>query len=344
MYNKFGYCAIMFYINRQGFFLFLKMNCIKRNYDLPSNISIEQKNGKLFWQANRSSSNYKLASSSLDYEIRVWDLNTNRPVKELKSNYNSVSSLTILPNNEKIIVAGSDDKKIRLISIGNGICNGTLIGHNSSVKSLLVLKSGYLASGSHKTIKVWDLNQLICIQTLNGHTRTILCLAQMKSIDEIASGSWDGTIKLWNYKIGVCLKTLTGHENSIMCLSVLCHSIVSSSYDSTIKIWKTDKSVITLRGHSKCVSCLVILNAKTIISSSYDKSIKFWDLNLNVCIKTFYDHHSSSILCMTFIMETSQIYTGSLDCRIKALNLNKGKCQKEFPNINSPVTNLVHFV
>ena len=95
-----------------------------------------------------------------------------------------------------------------------GVCIQTLIGHLSSVTSVIELKNGNLASASDDgTIKIWKAG--VCIQTLIGHNNHIHAVIELNN-GKLASASGDQTIKIW--KDGVCLQTLKGHTGYVRSL------------------------------------------------------------------------------------------------------------------------------
>jgi WD40 repeat protein len=57
------------------------------------------------------------------------------------------------------------------------------------------------------------------------------------AVDRIASASDDGTIMIWNYQTGVQIFALSGHTRPITCLLLLdLHTLISGSSDRTIRI------------------------------------------------------------------------------------------------------------
>lgn len=52
----------------------------------------------------------------------------------------------------------------------------TLIGHNDSVTSLLVLPDGSLVSGSFKELRIWNISKNETTKILNGHSSYVFSL------------------------------------------------------------------------------------------------------------------------------------------------------------------------
>ena len=79
--------------------------------------------------------------------------------------------------------------------------------------------------------------------------------------------------------------------------------LASGAFDACIKIWnvKTGNLVITLNGHTKCVSSLAYLGNNLLASCSADNTIKIWKIK----------NYNWKILCFEFeasILSMSRIY------------------------------------
>ena len=119
-------------------------------------------------------------------------------------------------------------------------------------------------------------------------------------------------------------KRLVGHMNEVTCvISFGTRKLISASKDFCIKIWDLDKSqcVQTLRGHTKRINCLKLLeNQKTKIllaSGSNDNSIRIWDLEEGQCLfsllsqkgsVTSLDQDMSGLLMGSFFTESICIW------------------------------------
>ena len=238
-------------------------------------------------------SDERIVCGTCDGIIKVWNINCEDTCELVLIKHNDcVECLKIIPktdNTDEKIVSGSKDNTLKIWNAKDGFNEFTLIGHTDSVVCLEILSNRRIVSGScDSTIKIWNPDNGNCESTLIGHTRNITCIAILTN-DVIVSGSDDTTLKLWNSKkdssIIHCYDTLIGHTDSVSCIAIS-HTknqkIVSGSKDSTLKIWNLDKNnrvetVLSLRGHIKSVTCIII-NNDLIFSGSLDGSIKKWNL------------------------------------------------------------------
>jgi WD40 repeat protein len=97
----------------------------------------------------------------------------------------------------------------------------TLIGHNLTIRDLVLLINGELASCSDDTtIKIWNLTTGRTLKTLEAHVGLVNCIKLIKN-DLLVSGSSDMTIQLWNVTTGLFIRRLTDDNNSVWSLLLL---------------------------------------------------------------------------------------------------------------------------
>jgi WD40 repeat protein len=92
------------------------------------------------------------------------------------------------------------------------ICTGHSLAGNSVAFSA---DGRTLASGSWKTIKLWEVATGRELRTLGGHSEAVNSVAFSADGKTLASGSYDNTVKLWEVATGRELRTLSGHSGSV---------------------------------------------------------------------------------------------------------------------------------
>ncbi len=123
----------------------------------------------------------------------------------------------------------------------NPICIATLTGHSDSVWSVAFSPDGRtLASGSHKTIKLWDVQNQRQIATFTEHSSDVQSVAFSPDGRTLASGSFDKKIKLWDVHSQRQIATLTEHSDHVrsVAFSPDGRTLASGSLDTTIKLWR----------------------------------------------------------------------------------------------------------
>lgn len=179
----------------------------------------------------------------------------------------------------------------RLKVAKNWICQHTLIGHESWVRSVAIHPiKPLLASGSgDKTIRIWNLESGELLRVIQSHEAWVRAIAISPNGKLLASCSNDKTVKLWQWDTGKLLHILKGHGDWVrsVAFSPDGHLLASSSQDKTIRLWRVDTGelVHTLNGHLHWVITVTFApltypdnaDGHLVISGSRDKTIRVWD-------------------------------------------------------------------
>jgi WD40 repeat protein len=113
----------------------------------------------------------KLASSSDDLSIKLWDVEQQNCLETFYGHSREIRALLFIPpsgTNPELLVSASDDLTIRIWDTALGKCLGILHGHTQGIWSLCyspTLQTLFSCS-QDETIKLWDLQTLECQKTL----------------------------------------------------------------------------------------------------------------------------------------------------------------------------------
>jgi WD40 repeat protein len=102
---------------------------------------------------------------------------------------------------------------------------------------------GILASGSGKTIQLWDLKTNKLKRSLTSHTDWITALASSPDGNILASSSLDQTIKLWNFKTGDLLTTWQAGSTTALVFSPDSKTLASGNRLVSLKGCKTPNRI-----------------------------------------------------------------------------------------------------
>ena len=246
-------------------------------------------------------SNNLIASSLINGNIYIWDLNTKKVSFNLEAHKSSIWSLIELNNG--LLVSGSSDKTIKIFDVLNQNINAlaTLKSHRGTIFCLCEIENNKLISGSEdKTLKIWDLIKYQCILTLQDPNKAkINCLIPLKDNSFILTGNDDNLIKIWNLKNENVVNYLKGHDCTVWCLVNFADDelLASGSSDNVIKIWDlvTLKFLYSLEGHENTISAIKILKDELLASASWDCLIKIWNLSTRSCIYTLDEGHDDIV-------------------------------------------------
>jgi WD40 repeat protein/tRNA A-37 threonylcarbamoyl transferase component Bud32 len=157
------------------------------------------------WCLAFSPDHKRLASASLDWQVRVWEWRPTRPGN------------------------GQGPKAVFDARV-NGFTNRVTFSTDGQ---------RLITGGEEQTVKVWDVKSGRLIQALPGHTGDVYCVAVSPHGRWIASAGIDTTIRLWDAKTWKPLHRLRGHTGVICSLAFSPDGrrLVSGSRDRTVKVW-----------------------------------------------------------------------------------------------------------
>jgi len=271
-----------------------------------------------------------LASASADNTIKLWNLQSQKPIATLAGHSDWVYSVAFSPDG-KTLASASWDNTIKVWNLQSQKPIATLAGHSNEVRSVAFSPDGKtLASASYdNTIKVWNLQSRKPIATLAGHSNDVRSVAFSPDGKTLASASWDKTIKVWNLQSQKPIATLAGHSDVVnnVAFSPDGLTLASASWDRTIKVWnlQSQKPIATLAGHSKEVRSVTFSpDGLTLASASWDRTIKVWNLQSQKPIATLAGH-SESVNSVAFSPDGLTLASASADYTIKLWNLQSQK-------------------
>lgn len=267
-----------------------------------------------------------LASSSLDYDVKIWDVATGECLQTFKGHQQWVWSVAFSPDG-KTIASGSDDDTIRVWNLATGECR--VLEGSKRVWTVAFNSEGILASGGFdRTIRFWDVATGECLKIFQGHQAAVWSVAFSADGKTIASGSADKTIKLWDVATGECLQTLKGHIQGVRSLAFsACDRLMSGSFDCTVRLWDTVTGNLlkTLTGHADQIWA-VAANLKTDIIASGDKSqiIKLWNAESGKCLKTI-QGYANWMWAIAVSPNGQLIASGGLDKDVRLWDTETGR-------------------
>jgi WD40 repeat protein len=100
----------------------------------------------------------RAVSASHDKTLRLWDLESDRPLRTLEGHTEWVKAVAVTPDGRRAVSA-SWDRTLRLWDLESGQTICTLEGHTDAVYAVAMMPDGRRAvSASHdKTLRLWDL-------------------------------------------------------------------------------------------------------------------------------------------------------------------------------------------
>ena len=294
----------------------------------------------------------KLASGSLDNDIKIWDgtaaANTSTPIATLSGHSNGVRTVAYHPSGTKI-ASGSDDTTIKIwdatVTANTSTPIATISAHSALIHSVAFSPNGSKIASASKDyiIKIWDASKL------DDTTPTAPLITVLGNLDEassvvfyptgskLASASFENTIKIWDISrlddttnpTTRLSATLSGHTDNVYAINISPNGsrLASASYDGDVKIWdatvtaNTSTPFATLRRDPTEVLSVAFNPSSTrLASGGWDNTIKISDANATAntsrIIATLSDH-TNSVQSLSYNVDGSRLASGSSDNTIK---------------------------
>ncbi|KDQ10253.1 hypothetical protein BOTBODRAFT_136989 [Botryobasidium botryosum FD-172 SS1] len=279
----------------------------------------------------------RLASSSSDHTVRLWDALTGAPLrKPLAEHSEPIMDIAFSPDG-RLLASASEDTFVCLWDGVTGERYTTLQGHAATVTSVVFSPNATLLGSSSydKTVRLWDphTHALLCV--LIGHKEEITSLVFSLDGTKLASCSWDSTARVWDALTGVSVHTLhpiQGHKDQVssVAFSPDGEILATGSHDCSIRLWNSRTGTLLrspLEGHTDCVLSVTFSpNGRYIASGSEseDATVWIWDAHTGSPLTTPLDGHTSRIACVVFSPDSSRIATCSDDKNIFIWDVRTG--------------------
>jgi len=282
-----------------------------------------------------SAGGLRLASSSSDQTVKLWDVATGQEVTTVARKINEVQALALSRDGRWLAAENSADT-VTVWSASTGQQVRTLssnrpsgVASSSWVYSIAFSPdSRLLASGvDDKTVRLWEVETGQPIRDLTAAHRSVIYVAFSPDGRWLASGGDSETIKLWEVASGREIRTLRGHTKDVYAavFSPNGRYLASASADKTVKLWDvtTGREIHTLTGHGSDVTSIAFSpDSHWLASGSWDKTIRIWDVQTGQEVRTLtgYDYH---IYTVAFDSHGHWLASGSEDGTIKLWRLSQ---------------------
>jgi WD40 repeat protein len=224
----------------------------------------------------------RLATSSFDKTVRVWDAdNPGYSLRTFTGHSASVMSLDFHPTQDDLICSCDGDGEIRYWSINNGSCTRVFKGGNAYMR-FQPRHGRYLAAAAENVVSILDVETQACHHSLQGHTKQIHSVCWDPSGELLASVSED-SVRVWTVgsgSEGECAYELSCNGNKFH--SCVFHPtypslLVIGCYQS-LELWNmSENKTMTLSAHDGLIADLAVSTVTGLVASaSHDKIVKLW--------------------------------------------------------------------
>ena len=308
------------------------------NNNLPQDYDITKLSAELINQMIEIESNYSIASSGSDGNVRLWNLIDGQ---EINYSFKGSNGCISISHDHKWMSCPNDlpSGVIRLYETRTGKEIKTFLEHHFLVQCQSISTDNKLIiSSSNSSTKLWNVETGNKIRTFKGDLANFgeLCSASFSSDNKliVSIHCTRQNIQLWDVETGKIVRTFNGHIGLVLCALFSFNNrwIASGGDDMTIKLSdvKSGQNIRTFFGHTANVNSVSFSSDdKWIISGSDDMGIKLWDVECGDLIGTFLGH-VSCVSCVSFSPDNKWIISRECDGYIKLWDVETGQLIRNF--------------
>jgi len=289
-----------------------------------------------------SASGNTLASGSRDGDVKLWDTRAQaQPVQ--KFNHVAIDVFGVSYDaRERTWVSAVFDERGNSLIVGN-LANGSIFYGGQSGSGFCALNgdASLVATAGpgddENAVCIWKLSSASftgvsteLVAQLTGHDRTVTCGCFLPGVNELVTGSHDGTVRHWDVATQTCRRVLTGHRGSV--LAVACSPtgrVFSAGPDGEVLAWdpSSDEPVARFVAEGP-VRALAVDRANRHLAvggGAFGEPgfVEIWDAQSLAKIRSLAGN-TRMVTCAAFHPEGKRLATGSFDRSIKLWDVDNG--------------------
>uniref|UniRef100_A0A2D4L154 U3 small nucleolar RNA-associated protein 15 homolog n=2 Tax=Micrurus TaxID=8634 RepID=A0A2D4L154_9SAUR len=255
--------------------------------------------------------NYAVTASS---RIHIYGRYSQEPIKTF-SRFKDVAYCATYREDGQLLVAGSEEGRVRIFDIGGRAPLRQFEGHSKAVHVVGFLSDKYriMSGADDYTTRVWDVSTSSEIVCYKEHTDYVRCGCTSKlNADLFVTGSYDHTVKVYDTRTDKSIMKIE-HGQPVESVNLFpSEGLLVTAGGRYIKIWdilKGGQLLVSLRNHHKTVTCLCLSSSgQRLLSGSLDRHVKIYSTTSYKVVHSF--NYEASILSLALAPEDETLVVG----------------------------------
>ena len=179
----------------------------------------------------------RAASSSSDYSICIWDLETRRPERILLGHGDDVNDFAWIDDRRGASV--SHDHRVYVWDLEAGAVVKVLEGHDKYAMSVDYADGRIYSAGDDMTLRQWDCETGELVRKWGPfEVETDTCAIDPRH-GRVVLGADDGCIRVFDSRSGELIREVEAHRSGIkkVAVSPTSGDILSAAYDQRLLVW-----------------------------------------------------------------------------------------------------------
>jgi WD40 repeat protein len=223
----------------------------------------------------------RAASSSSDYNVFIWNLETLTVERVLRGHSDDVEDFAFADSNTGISV--SRDQRILIWDLATGSIIRTIEEHEKDVLAVVAHGGSIYTAGDDMTLRQWDLSTGRMLRKWGPFEHETDTCAIDPVLGRAVLGCDDGVIRVFDTRNGDLIREIPAHASGIkkVCTSPATGDILSAAYDQRILVWEAQSLELKTELQKVPVTWERSLNwaadGRSILAGTFDGTALEWN-------------------------------------------------------------------
>jgi WD40 repeat protein len=301
------------------------------------------------WMVSWSPDGARLASSSEDGTVIVWDAARGLALERIRASQDGVWSVTWSPDGTALATGANDGGAA--IFTSNAIAGRRCVpsraphrersvkhlrGHTGAVWCTRFSPDGALVAtgAADATVRIWDRETGACLHVIEAHPSLIKDLRFSPDGTRLATSCDDALVRIFDTRTWTEQVCMAGHTSNANTVDWTPDGkrLVTCSHDRTVRVWSaiTGAEQLCIRAHEDDIDAAVVLpDGAHIASCSHDLTVRIWRIADGALVREIRHHTDEvewvSVSPVSASPESTRLATASIDAGVRIFDLATGR-------------------